>query len=187
MKTSIDWCRIALAAILLGGAILLPPAAMAEDWKRVSSKDGKISALFPVDIRKNVQTQTDRTLAGKVESKFGEFYGDGIMLAGSGSDLPKLALAASDQRVFESSKKTFLAQAQGKESSFKAATVAGVPARVLLYKGDAYQGKGKPYKGRAVFLIVNKRMYVINSVISKANDATRASQKKLFDSIKVSK
>jgi hypothetical protein len=179
--------NIALVTILAAGAFLFPRAVMAEDWKRVSSKDGKISALFPVDIRKNLQTQTDRTLAGKVESRFGEFYGDGIMLAGSASDLPKLALAAKDQKVFESSKKTFLAQAKGKETSFKESTVAGVPARVLLYKGDAYQGKGKPYEGRAVFMIVNKRMYILNSVISKATAANKASEKKLFGSIQVSK
>ena len=160
---------------------------MADDWKRIKSKDSKISALFPVDIRKNPQTQTDRTIAGKVESKFGEYYGDGIMLAASASDLPRLALAAKDQKIFESSKKTFLSQAKGKESSFKPSTIAGVPARVLLYKGDAYQGRGEPYEGRAVFMIVNKRMYVINSVISKGTAANKASEKKLFDSIQVSK
>ncbi|MGI9244213.1 MAG: hypothetical protein ACR2RV_25670 [Verrucomicrobiales bacterium] len=179
--------RITLATILLGVAALLPQSAVAEDWKRVTSKDGKISALFPVDIRKNPKTQVDRTLAGKVESKFGEYYGDGIMLAGSGSDIPRLALAASDKRIFESSKKTFLAQAKGKELSFKASKLAGVTAWVLLYKGDAYQGKGEPYQGRAFFLIVNKRMYVLNSVISKATPANKASEKKLFDSVKVSK
>jgi hypothetical protein len=178
--------RIALSAVFLGGAALFPGSAMAEDWKRIASKDGKISALFPVDIRKDAKTQTDRTLAGKVESKFGEFYGDGIMLAGSASDLPRLALAVSDQRVFESSKKTFLAQAKADELSFKASTVAGVAARVLLYKGDAYQGKGEPYQGRAVFMIVNKRMYILNSVISKANAANKASEEKLFGSIRVS-
>ena len=187
MNAVIDRYRIAFATILVAGATLPTPSVMADDWKRVTSKDGKVSALFPIDIRKNLQSQTDRTLAGKVESKFGEFYGDGIMLAGSASDLPRLALAAKDQRVFESSKKTFLAQAKGKEMSFKASTVAGIPARVLLYKGDAYQGKGKPYQGRAVFMMVNKRMYVLNSVISKANVANKASEKKLFESVRVSK
>ena len=187
MHPSTNWYRIVLATLLIGGATLFLPSAMAEDWKRVASKDGKVSALFPVDIRKNLQTQTDRTLAGKVESKFGEFYGDGIMLAGSGSDLPRLALAASDKKVFESTKKTFLSQAKGKQLSFKASTVAGLPAWVLLYKGDAYQGKGKPYQGRAVFMIVNKRMYILNSVISEATAENKAAEKKLFGSIKVSK
>lgn len=161
-------------------------SAFAEDWKRVSSKDGKISALFPENIADNPQTQVDKTAAGKVTSYFGEFYGDGYMVAGSGADIPMLARAAGQGRVFDASKKTFLDQAQGSEISFKETTVGGAPARELIYKGDAYQGKGDPYEARALFIMVDKRMYVINAVITDKNATTEAAAKKLFDSIQVS-
>jgi hypothetical protein len=168
-------------------SFLLALPCGAGEWKRVSSKDGKISALFPVDIGENPQSQVDKTPAGKVTSYFGEYYGNGILLAGSGADIPRLARVAGENAMFGGSKKVFLAQAKGTEISFKEAEVEGAPARVLLYKGKAYQGKGAPYEGKAIFIVVNKRMYVINSVISKASDANRAAEKKLFDSIQIKK
>ena len=168
------------------GLALFPTSSFAEEWKRVSSKDGKISALFPEDIRDNPQTQVDKTAAGKVTSYFGEYYGDGFMLAGSGADIPMLARAAGQDRVFDASKKTFLEQAKGTEISFQETTVGGAPARELVYKGDGYQGKGDPYEARALFIMVAKRMYVINAVITKSNAETEAAAKKLFDSLQVS-
>jgi hypothetical protein len=166
-------------------ASLLSPGN-AEEWERVASKDGKLSALFPADIQNNSQTQTDSTPAGKVTSYFGEYYGDGIMIAGSGADIPMLARVAGNKAIFDGSKKTFLEQAKGTETSFEETTVAGAPARELIYKGDAYQGKGDPYLGRALFIIVNKRMYVINSVISKPTPQNKAAEEKLLNSIEVS-
>ena len=174
-----------LSLACLAAALLATPA-QAEEWKRVSSKDGKISALFPEDIRDNPQTQVDKTAAGKVTSYFGEFYGDGYLLAGSGADIPMLARAAGQNRVFDASKGTFLEQAKGTETSFKEIKVGDAPARELIYKGDAYQGKGDPYEGRALFIMVAKRMYVINAVITDKNATTEAAAKKLFDSIEIS-
>ena len=166
-------------------AFLFSPLCKAAEWKRVTSADGKISALFPVDIRDNPQQQTDRTPAGKVTTFFGEFTGDGILLAGSTSQIPILARAAGEKAIFDGSKKTFLDAAQGTETSFKQTTVAGTPARLLTYKGKAYRGKGNPYQGKALFIIVNKRMYVVNSVLTKASDKNRAATEKLFGSIEI--
>jgi hypothetical protein len=165
---------------------LLLSSVNAEDWNRVTSKDGKLSALFPVDIKENLQTQTDKTLAGKVTSYFGEYYGDGIVLAGSGADIPMLARAAGNTAIFNGSKETFLEQAKGTEISFKEMTVSGAPAGELIYKGAAYQGKGDPYEGRARFIIVNKRMYVINAVISKPTAENKAAGEKLLNSVEIS-
>jgi len=162
-------------------------AGQAEEWHRVSSKDGNISALFPVDIRKDLQTQTDRTVAGKVKSQFGEHRGDGILTAGSGSDIPLLARGAGDNAIFNGSKKTVLTQARGTEIRFEKTSADGAPTRILVYKGDAYRGKWVPYQGRALFVIVNKRIYIINSVISKPTGENRAAEKKLLSSIKVKK
>lgn len=174
------------ACVACLSAALLATSAPAEEWKRVSSKDSKISALFPEDIRDNPQTQVDKTAAGKVTSYFGEFYGDGYLLAGSAADIPMLARAAGANRVFTASKDTFLEQAQGTETSFKEIKVGGAPARELIYKGEAYQGKGAPFEGRALFIMVAKRMYVINAVITDKNATTEGAAKKLFDSIEIS-
>ena len=100
MKPSTPIFSVSLACLAI--AFLIAPL-QAEEWKRVSSKDGKISALFPEDIRDNPQTQVDKTAAGKVTSYFGEHYGDGFLLAGSGADIPMLARAAGQNRVFDAS------------------------------------------------------------------------------------
>jgi hypothetical protein len=178
--------RIPLLAFFVLLTALVCSPAKAEDWTRVASKDGKFSALFPVDLRDNPQVEVDSTPAGKVTSYFGEYYGDGIVLAGSGADIPFLARAVGKSIVFDGSKDTFLKQAQGTEISFKETTVGGAPAYELLYKGDGYQGKGDPYQGHAFFIMVNKRMYCVNAVISKATPENEAAKKKLFDSMEVS-
>ncbi|MFV1995790.1 MAG: hypothetical protein ACC661_10170 [Verrucomicrobiales bacterium] len=185
MKCSIVRHRILLSTLLLSFTALLLSPGNAEEWKRVSSIDGSISALFPVDIRENLQTQTDKTLAGKVTSSFGEYHGDGILVAGSGADIPFLARAAGDAAIFKGSKQTFLDQAEGTEISFVETTVGGAPARELIYKGAAYRGAGEPYQGRAIFVIVNKRIYIINSVISKPTAENKAVEEKLLNSIEI--
>ena len=173
-------------AIQLVAFFLFTSVVQAKDWVRVTSKDKKVSALFPVDIRKNQKTQVTRTLAGRVTTTFGEHHGDGILLAGSGADLPKLA-QGRDKSVYDTTRKNFLKEAKGKQVSFKTTKVDGVAARELIYKGKAYRGKGGAYTGRALIFIVNKRVYIVNSVITKSNAANAAAQKKMFGSVKVAK
>ena len=178
--------RAIVAICVLFGFLLTATPGLAGEWKKVTSKDGKVSALFPEDIRKKKQSQTERTLAGRVTTYFGEHYGDGIMLAGSGADLPRLA-RGRDKAVYDTTKKSFLKEAQGQEVSFKNTTVDGVAARELIYKGKAYRGKGGPYQGRALIFIANGRLYIVNSVMTKSNAANKAAEKKMVESVKVSK
>ena len=140
---------------------LLVPGVHADDWKRVTSKDKKVSALFPEDIRKNKQTQETRTIAGRVTTYFGEYHGDGVLLAGSGADIPKLA-QGRDKSVYSTTKKGFLKEARGREVSFKTTKVDGVEGRELIYKGKAYRGKGGAYTGRALMFIVNAFNWCLN-------------------------
>ena len=167
-------------------SLLLLPFAGAEGWVRVSSKNNTVSALFPEDIRKQKQSQVERTIAGRVTTYFGEYHGDGIILAGSVADLPKLA-QKRHKAVFETTKKGFLKEAGGTEISFKSTTVDGVPARELIYKGSAYRGKGDSYTGRALIFIVDGRLYIANSVISKATPENKAAGEKVLGSVKVAK
>lgn len=173
-----------LVALLVSALML--PLASADDWVTVTSKDNKVSVLFPEDIKKNQQTQVERTIAGRVTTYFGESHGDGIILAGSGADLPKLA-RGRDNSIYSTTKKGFLKEAKGTEVSFKETKVDGVAARELIYKGKAYRGKGGAYTGRAVMFIVNNRVYIVNSVITKSTPANSAATKKMFDSVKVAK
>lgn len=168
-------------------ATFTSPSLRAGEWERISSKDDNISALFPKGIRDKTQTQIDKTPAGKVKSIFGEHHGHGILIAGSGADLPRLARSAGNKMIFSGSKKTFLDQAKGTETSFTKTTVDGVPAWSLIYKGAAYRGKGQPYQGQALFVIVNKRIYIFNVVTTKPSAENRELKKKLFTSIKVNK
>ena len=164
--------------------LMLLPVAGADEWLRISSKDGKVSALFPEDIREQKQTQVERTIAGRVTTYFGEYHGDGILLAGSGADLPKLA-QKRHKAVFETTKKGFLKEAKGTEISFKSTTVDGAPAQELIYKGDAYRAKGGAYTARALMFIVDGRLYIANAVISKATPENKAAAEKLLSSIEV--
>jgi hypothetical protein len=180
MKKSSLLIRSTLLAGLLSLTGHFTHQANAEDWVRVSSQDGKVSVLFPTDIQKNLKTQVDSTAAGKVESRFGDHMGDGIIFTASGSELPFLARAAGSNIIFNNAKKNFLKQAEGTEVSFTETSVGGAPARTLVYTGPNY-------KGHALFTIVNKRLYVINSQISKPSAANSAAEKKLFDSVQAQK
>jgi hypothetical protein len=180
MKKSSVLIRSTLFAALLSLTGHFAHQANAEDWVRVSSRDEKVSVLFPTDIQKTLKTQVDKTAAGKVESRFGDYMGDGIIFTASGSELPFLARAAGERIIFNNSKKTFLKQAEGTEVSFTETAIGGAPARALIYTGPNY-------KGRALFTIVNKRLYVINSQISKPSAANSAAEKKLFDSVEAQK
>ncbi|MFK5923991.1 MAG: hypothetical protein QM496_17585 [Verrucomicrobiota bacterium] len=176
-----------ILSFLILSTTLFCHSLQAEEWKRINSKDGNISALFPKGIQDKAQTQIDKTPAGKVKSTFGEYYGNGILIAGSAADLPRLARAAGHKNIFNGSKKTFLDQAKGTELSFTKTTVDDVPAWSLTYKGAAYRGKGEPYQGQALFVIVDKRIYIFNAVTTKPSTENQALEKKLFTSIKVIK
>ena len=173
-------------AIPILASLLLLPLAQADEWVRISSKDEKVSALFPEDIREKKQSQVERTIAGRVTTYFGEYHDDGIILAGSVADLPKLA-QKRHKTVFETTKKGFLKEAKGTEISFKSTTVDGAPARELIYKGSAYRGKGDSYKGRALIFIVDGRLYIVNSVISKATPKNEAAGERMLSSVDVAK
>lgn len=174
-------------SFLILATALFCHSLQAGDWERIYSKDGKISALFPKGLREKAQTQIDKTPAGKIKSTFGEHHANGILIAGSAADLPRLARTAGNKKVFGGSKKTFLNQAKGTEISFTKTTVDGVPAWSLTYEGAAYRGKGQPYQGRALFVIVNKRIYIFNGVTTKPSLENQALEKKLFTSIEITK
>ncbi len=104
--------RLSQFASLFILTVLLASPLQADDWKRVSNKAGNLSALFPIDIKANIQTQVDKTAAGKVTSYFGEYHGEGILLAGSGADIPGIARLAGEGAIFKGSKETFLGEAK---------------------------------------------------------------------------
>jgi hypothetical protein len=150
------------------------------EWVRIKSKDGKLSAEFPSEVQQ-VQTETETTAAGKVETTFGTYVGDGIVLSGSGSGIPGLAkMLVGESGLFNSSKKRLLAKAYGQEVSWKETKVGEFPARVLDYKNQ----DGSPaYTGKAAFILIGKRMYVLNAVLTKDTPENLAMRDKLANSI----
>jgi hypothetical protein len=116
-----------------------------------------------------------------VETTFGTYVGDGIVLSGSGSAIPGLAkMLVGENGLFNSSKKRLLAKAFGQEVSFKEIKVGEFPARLLDYKN---QPDTPEYTGKAAFILIGKRMYVLNAVLTKDTPENLAMRDKLANSI----
>ncbi|MEM8955673.1 MAG: hypothetical protein AAGD22_16080 [Verrucomicrobiota bacterium] len=169
---------IVLLAALVGSGQL--GEAWGVEWVRIKSADDKLSAEFPKEVQ-NYQTQTETTAAGKVVTTFGVYEGDGILLSGSGSGVPGLAkMLVGEAGIFNSSKKRLLGPANGEEVSWKETTIGGYPARILEYKNKAGT---EAYAGKAAFILVGKRMYTLNAVLTKDTPENQAMVDRLANSI----
>jgi hypothetical protein len=154
--------------------------AQGVEWVRIKSADGKISAEFPSEVQ-NLQTMTETTAAGKVETTFGVYDGDGVLLSGSGSGIPGLAkMLVGEGGLFNSSKKRLLAAGNGEEVSWKETKIGEFPARILEYKNKAGT---EVYTGKAAFILIGKRMYVLNAVMTKETPENQAMVDRLANSI----
>jgi hypothetical protein len=164
-----------VCAISFGGM-----EARGVEWVRIKSEDGKLSAEFPSEVQ-NYQTQTETTVAGKVETTFGTYDGDGILMSGSGSGIPGLAkMLVGEGGLFNSSKKRLLAAANGEETGWKETKIGEFPARILDYKNKPGT---EAYVGKAAFILIGKRMYTLNAVMTKETPENQAMVDRLANSI----
>ncbi|MEM7147022.1 MAG: hypothetical protein AAF591_18020 [Verrucomicrobiota bacterium] len=169
---------LVLSVIFVGGGVLME--AWGVEWVRIKSQDGKLSAEFPKEVQ-NYQTQTETTAAGKVVTTFGVYDGDGILLSGSGSGVPGLAkMLVGEGGIFNGSKKRLLGPANGEEVSWKETTIGGYPARILEYRNKPGT---EAYTGKAAFILVGKRMYTLNAVLTKDTPENQAMVDRLANSI----
>jgi hypothetical protein len=154
--------------------------AQAIEWTKITSVDGKISVLLPSAVDKSRRTQVDSTAAGKVETVFGIYEGDGILVSGSGSGIPGIAKLLGANVLFNNSKKRLLAAAEGQETSFAERTVGPHPARHLKYTGKNEEGE---YIGEALLVLIDKRMYIIQVAMHKQTPENMAIRDKIAESI----
>lgn len=161
--------------------------ASAEDWYRVQSGDGRASVLFP-NPADEVRELVDKTPGGKVVTRVAEHHGDGILMTISGSKLPRLAMTfAGPKVIFNNAKGSVLSKAYGSELSSEHSEIEGADAALVMrYEAPDLENEGHPgYTGLAVFVIVGKHIYVVNSAINKKTPDNEAMQKKLLGSIQI--
>ena len=178
---------LVLAPVIAFCVLLLPSPGSAADWFQVSSNDKKVSVMFPHKAE-TFEVVTSDSPAGSVKTEVVKHQEDGILLTISDSKLPGLAVAfAGDDTILKNGAAGVINKALGKEISSEKTTISGASALVLKYAAADFQKAGHPgYSGLAVLFVVKGHLYVINSVITKENPQTKATQQRLLDSIKVS-
>ncbi len=179
---------------ILATSMAFAGASMAEGWHRIASADGKASVLFPVPLDPSkVRTMEDRTPAGKTTTRVLTYQDDGKLFTISSTQLPGLAVRlAGEEKVLKKSKEKLLAKAYSEEVSYEQYTGTDV-AKVMVLKYDSanYEKEGHPgFTGVAAMFVVDKKLYVINSMLTKGQDeekkaANLAAQKKLLRSVKI--
>tara|TARA_R110000850_G_scaffold9196_32_gene34051 strand:+ start:2976 stop:3536 length:561 start_codon:yes stop_codon:yes gene_type:complete len=174
----------AAIAILLSSSLRLEAA----DWYTVQSDDKKISVLFPHKAEQ-FEVVTSSSPAGKVETQVAKHQEDGILLTVSSTQLPGLAVAfAGSKVILENAANGVLSKAYGKEVSSKSTEIGGAPALVLRYEAADFQNASHGgYQGLAIIIMIDKKLYTINTMLSKENSETKAMQDRLLNSIKVTK
>ena len=178
-----------LGPVLLSAALIAcaQPAAAAEEWYRVQSRDGRASVLFPF-IPEDVKELKTRTPGGSVVTRVAEHQGDGILLSISASKLPRLAVSfAGPDFILENSKGGVLSSAIGREVSSEPLELDGAKAALVMrYEAAHFEDASHPgFSGLALFAFVDSYVYVINSMISKNTPDNEAMQDKLLRSFRL--
>lgn len=176
---------LTLCAVLLTSFGL--PLALAQEWYRVESSDGRASVLFP-NQAEDVREMVDKTPGGKVTTRVAEHQGEGIMLTISETKLPTMAMSfAGPKLIFSNAKGKVLGKAFGREISSESIEVDGADASMVLrYESVDFDDPNHPgYAGMAIFTIVEEYIYVINSMLSKATPGNEAMQEKLLGSLRI--
>ena len=178
--------KVGLVLVMILGIVGLPQVR-AEDWYRVESHDGRASVLFP-NRAEETEELVKRTPGGNVVTRVAQHQGDGILMSISESKLPGLAVAfAGPKIIFKNSKGSVLDSAIGREISSKRIEIDGAnAAMVMRYESVDFEDSSHPgYAGMAVFVMLDKYVYVVNSMISKQTPDNKAMQDKLLHSIRI--
>ena len=184
MRESTVAILLLVTAAMLGFA---PAIASAEDWYRVNSGDGKASVLFP-NRAEEVRELVDKTPGGKVVTRVSEHQSEGILMSISETKLPPLAMSfAGPKLIFSNAKGIVLSKVFGRETSSERSEITGADAAMVMhYESVDFDDENHPgYAGLAIFLIVDRHIYVVNSMLSKDTPNNQAAQEKLLGSIQI--
>ncbi|NNE45788.1 MAG: hypothetical protein HKN37_03925 [Rhodothermales bacterium] len=152
------------------------------------SIDKKASVLFP-DKPDKTETVSRKSPAGTIRTNIQRYEREGALLTINGTTLPRAALRfAGEKKILGNAAEGVLGKYYGKKVSEKRTTIDGAPAVVLDYRVPDYDDKDHPgYRGTAIALLVDDRLYVVNSILTKENPKAKAMQQKLLGSIRVHK
>ena len=178
-----------LALVGLITASLAPSEVFAEEtWVRVTSPDKKASVLFPSE-RYKTEDLTTKSPAGTIHTRRAVYEAEGVLLSVAGTQLPRAALRfAGTDKILRNAAQGVLDTYLGKRVSQKKTKISGEPAVVLEYRVPHYEDEAHPgYRGIAIALLVDERLYVINGILTRENPKAKANQQKLLGSIQVHK
>ncbi len=155
-------------------------------WYRIYSDDKKASVLFP-NKAETIKTTTDKTPAGKVSTQVSEHQSEGLLFTISESRLPGLAVTfAGKDTIYKNAAGNVVNRAYGKQISTEKTKIDGHDALILRYEcADFDEANHAGYRGLAVFVMVDKNLYLVNSMLSKETAGNVAMQDKLLKSLRI--
>lgn len=152
-----------LLALVLG-LLLAVPGLAAEGWTRFNSQEGRFSVMVPGAPQH--RSSTNDTPIGPVVENSYVCQRPGESFTVSFTDLPGMALLFEGRPgLYDKAREALLKQVAGRQVSFQPLQVGGREARVLDY---ALKSGGKEQAGRAWFVLVGRRLYVVDATIPKA-------------------
>lgn len=177
--------RAALLATIL--SVLAATNARADEpWVRITSEDKRASVLFPSQPDK-VETLSRKSPAGTIQSRRATYERAGVLLTITQTDLPRAALAfTTNAKLLKRAAEGVLSNFFGEEVSQKRMKIGGEPALTVDYRVPDYDDPSHPgYRGIAIALLVDQKLYVVNGILTSEDPAAEKKQKKLLNSIRV--
>ena len=111
------------------------------------------------------------------------------MLTIAETELPRAAFAfTSPNRLLRRAVDGVLGSFLGEPKSRKKTTNGGEQAMVLEYRIHDFEDAGHPgYDGIAIALLVDRKLYVVNGILTSKDPRAKAKQSKLLNSLRVHK
>jgi hypothetical protein len=138
-------------------------------WKPFSPKGAQFSVLMPGTP--TYKQKVDDTIVGHIGEHTWSWKNSTLTLTAEYSDLPTLAtMFGSSKTIYKKSSEGFLKSTDGKEISFKDTTVKGYKGKLLTYKTPTRSG-------RVLFLLIKKRLFVMQASSTKGESDKKEMEK----------
>ena len=155
---------VTVVVFVLGSAITCLAAKKGKyNWQKISPSEGRFEVLMPG--KPTTYREATHSKIGEIGEEFYTYKDDEMTLTVEYSDLPSLAtIFGGRHMIYKKAKEGFLKSTNGREKSFVNISVEGTRGMELIYVTPTRNGK-------TFFLLVSKRLYVIQaSVLKKVAD-----------------
>jgi hypothetical protein len=172
--------KITTALLMVIGGAIACAAQDSSDWINYTSPTGHYSVLMPSQPK--LMTQEGKTSSGNKVPQY-------IAVAEASSVTYMIAYfdyTAANTFSFDKARDGMLANVKGTLVSEKPISLGSYPGRDVMISGS---NGGVEFLAHVKFYDVNKRVYMVQFILSKTNDTPEAATKatKFFDSFKVVK